>query len=156
MTMTGGGVIPRWMSQRLIYISQSLRRPLPSLSDDQLRHLHAQVFNQLQDSTEHILTDVSEYKRVQQDLILMMRDSLHDNGERIMRAMEDERNRDIQAAFHLELRGQRVQDDELSQLNEDVLHHINEATEKIIESFENLRHDSHTCHMCGDVHDSDV
>ena len=86
----------------------------------------------------------------------MMHDSLQDNDEQIMRAMEDERNRDIQDALRLELQGQRVQDDTLYQLNADVSLHPNAMTEEIIDSFENLRHDSHSCPMCGFDHDSDV
>jgi hypothetical protein len=85
----------------------------------------------------------------------MMRDSLHADDERIMRAMDDERNSDIQAALRLELEGQRAQDDELGQLKKDVLHHINVTTEQIIDNFANLRHDSfdsNLCHMCGEVH----
>jgi hypothetical protein len=136
-------------------VPNELDRPQLVGKDGTLRHMHAQVFHHLQTSKDHILQDVHEYKRVRTDLILMMRNSLHDNDDQIMRAMDEERNRDITEALHLELQGQRVQDDDLHQLNDDILHHTNAMTDEIIDSFENLRHDSHNCQLCGEDHNSD-
>ncbi len=81
--------------------------------------------------------------------------AITDHDQQIMRAMKDERNADIHNSLRLELEGQRAQDDELSQLREDILNHANAVTDQIIENFANLRHDSNLCHMCGDDHNSD-
>jgi hypothetical protein len=71
----------------------------PRTNADTLHQMHAQVFHHLHTSTERNLLDVNDYKRARHDLLLMMREP---DDERVMREMEEERNRDIQAALRLE------------------------------------------------------
>ncbi len=90
---------------------------------------------------------LSEYGRGRNDLILMVRDltqqeSQEDQNLKTMRAMDEERTPAIQASLTLELNEQRAHDEELSQLHDDVLYHINASTEKVIAAFENLDHSS--------------
>ena len=130
--------------------------PGPSIHANPLHQMHVHVFKHLKASTEHILLDVQEYRRARHDLILMMGDS---DDERGMHTMDAEHNSDIHTALRLELEGQRVQDNEIGQFREDILHHENETTEQLIENFASFRHndsfDSNLCHMCGNVHHID-
>jgi hypothetical protein len=73
------------------------------------------------------------------DLIMMMRDNcvkMHDadlNADLIA-----EQTIESEATTQLELQGQLSYDNETNQLENDVLHHINETTEEIITEFERL------------------
>ncbi len=88
-----------------------------------------------------------EYGRGRNELIFMVRDlnqqdSQHDNDEKIMHAMDHERKLALRESLTLELDEQRAHDEDLSQLHDDVLHHINASTEQIIAEFANMNHSS--------------
>ena len=58
----------------------------------------------------------------------------------------------------MELEGQCVQENEIEQFKEDVIHHTDVEINQIIDRFANLRDvsfDSNLCHHCGDAHNSD-
>ncbi len=125
------------------------------VNNDKFSHVHEHVFHHLQSSTKHILQNVHEYRLARNDLLLMLRDHLHDDNERTMRAMDYERNSDTKDALRLKLQGQCAHDDELCQLQDDVLHHINSTIDQIIDTFANISHDSsdsYPCHMCEVAH----
>ncbi len=104
--------------------------------------LHEDVLHNIQVSTNQILDDLRAYHRTRNNLVLMVEDIPNDHDEELMYAMEAERTFAIQESFRQELEGQRTQDDEISQLQDDVLYHTNALTEQIIADFENLEHSS--------------
>jgi hypothetical protein len=59
-----------------------------------------------------------------------------------MGKMDEERKAALQQSLLLEMHEQRAHDYELSQLHDDVLHHINASTDEIIADFENIHHSS--------------
>ena len=56
--------------------------------------------------------------------------------------MEDKRNVALQESIRQEQEGQRVHEDAIGQMQDDVFFHTNTLTEQIIANFENLNHSS--------------
>jgi len=73
------------------------------------------------------------------DCILMVQDVFQlDADERTMREIDDERIAESQHdLLQLERDEQRIHDYELSQMNDDIIYHVNASTDQIIASFEN-------------------
>ena len=123
--------------------------------DDPLSQLHEDVLQDLKESTGQILEDLSSYRRSRHELVLMFHDIPPDKAVHLMNAMEDERMEDernvaLQESIwqeqdgqrKQEQEGQRVYDDGIGQMRDDVLFHANMMTEQIIANFEDLTHSS--------------
>jgi hypothetical protein len=81
-------------------------------------------------------------RKVINDLTFMVRDiPTEEHDMQLMREIDAEHNYTLQQLSILDIDGQKAQDDELGQLHDDILHHINSQTDEIIDSFERIQSD---------------
>jgi hypothetical protein len=80
---------------------------------------------------------LSQYGQGRNELIMMVQDLSHrDDDERLILKLDAEHKTALQDLLRLELNEQIVHDEELSQLHDDVLYHINSSTDEVVAEIE--------------------
>jgi transposase InsO family protein len=105
-----------------------------------ISHIESRLHGAIHQGRDELISMLQQYGSERTDLIMMVRD-LQANDVRLLNDIEDEQQQVLQDIIALELDEQRIHDVELSQLNDDILHHINSGIDEIITSIDHVDSD---------------
>jgi hypothetical protein len=112
----------------------------PTISLIDISQIETRLHGDIRNGRDELISTLKQYGRERPDLFMMVRD-LHASDERLLGDIDAEQQQVHQNQITLELDEQRAHDVELSQLDDDILYHINSKIEDIIAQNEQIDND---------------